>query len=95
MYEAVSCGSGKIVTMLLNAGADPMVADTHGDLPIHSAVRHGYYVMTTSFLDNAGENLAAMLAKKNAKNLRPLHLATKLQLVVKLLKLRNNCGRVH
>ena len=85
LYEAVSCGSGKIVSMLLDAGANPMVADTHGDLPIHSAVRHGYYVMTTSFLANAGENTAAMLAQKNAKNLRPLHLATKMQLVIKLL----------
>ena len=39
LFEAVATGADKIVEILLNNGANPLLKDLHGDLPVHIAAR--------------------------------------------------------
>ena len=84
LFEAVSTGADKIVTILLKNGANPMLKDLHGDLPVHVASRNGQRIIVKQFLQH--DRAVEMLSRKNGKNKRPLDLAKKLSCVIMLNK---------
>ena len=84
LFEAVTTGAEKIVEILLKNGADPMLRDLHGDLPIHVAARNGQRIVLKQFLQD--ERVLEMLAHKNGKKKRPYELSTKLSCVIMLNK---------
>ena len=88
LFEAVSTGADKIVTILLKNGANPMLKDLHGDLPVHVASRNGQRIIVKQFLQH--DRAVEMLSRKNGKNKRPLDLAKKLSCVIMLNKIEDD-----
>ena len=82
LFEAVQSESTTLTEMLLDAGADPLIPDSHGDLPIHAAVRSGQPRIVSKLLSCASK--IQMLSTKNSKKLRPFNLVKSMSLSIRL-----------
>ena len=85
LVTGAASGLGRATAQrLLKNGANPMLKDLHGDLPVHVASRNGQRIIVKQFLQH--DRAVEMLSRKNGKNKRPLDLAKKLSCVIMLNK---------
>ena len=70
LHVAALYGRCKIATLLLQHGADPLLPDVNGDLPVHLACRNGHPILVELLL-----YASISLSIKNDKGMTPVNIA--------------------